>query len=144
MRLIIVSILGFIIYIFSPTKTVAQIQITDLVIYQSFYKAGSTAMIRNAFLTASKNVINKKNVNSNNHFETEFGTILSNSKKKKHFQQKISNIDFAGEFLIGDSVKHYFVICRPNRIIDFTTRSEYWITNQSLLEKVNSWLETLN
>lgn len=129
-------------FIFIPTK--AQNTIEKLVVYKSFWRGGTTARVSSMFKEPAKNSIDTTNINIGvDIFLNEFGIILSKSKQKKHFQQKIAGIEIAGEFWYNQSEKHFFIICLPNLLIDITNRKEYRITDELLLKQMNNWINRL-
>jgi hypothetical protein len=87
--------------------------------------------------------IDTTNINlGTNMFLNEFGIILSKSKQKKHYQQKIPSIDVAGEFWLNQLDKHFFVIYLPNLLIDITNKKEYKITDELLLKQMHHWINS--
>jgi hypothetical protein len=57
--------------------------------------------------------------------EKDFRLALSNAKSKRHFQQKIAGISFAGKFFQGGMV-HYFIYLKEQKgIIDLTAMRTY-------------------
>jgi hypothetical protein len=128
--------------IFIPTK--AQNTIEKLVVYKSFWRGGTTTMVSSMFKEPTLHSIDTTNINIGaNMFLNQFGMILSKSKQKKHFQQKIAGIEIAGEFWLNKSDKHFFIICLPNLLIDITNRKEYRITDEILLKQINDWIDSL-
>jgi hypothetical protein len=128
--------------IFIPTK--AQNTIGKLVVYKKFCKGETTIGILYMFNHPKMPFVDTTNINTTtNMFLNEFGLILSKTKQNKHFQQKITGIDIAGEFWLNQSDKHFFIICLPNRLIDITNRKEYKITEESLLKQMNDWINNL-
>jgi hypothetical protein len=127
---------------FIPTN--AQNTIEKLVVYRSFWRGGTTTMVSSIFKEPVKYSIDTTNVNiGTNIFLNEFGIILSKSKQKKHYQQKISGIDVAGEFWLNQSDKHFFIICLPNLLIDITNKKEYKIADELLLKQMYHWINNL-
>lgn len=130
------------IFIFTPIKS--QNTIKKIVVYKSFWRGGTSTMVSNMFIEPKRYSINTTNINiETDKFLTEFGAILSRSKQKKYRQQKIAEIEVAGEFWLNQSDKHFFIICLPNLLIDITDKKEYKITDDLLLNQMNKWLNNL-
>lgn len=124
----------------------AQNEVEKLVVYKSFWRGGSTARVFLLFKEPVKYSIDTTNINIGpNMFLSEFNSILSETKarKRKHFQQKIAGISIAGEFWFNQSTKHYFIICLPELLIDITDKKEYVITDETLLNQMNDWINSL-
>lgn len=129
-------------FTFIPTK--AQNTIEKLVVYKSFWRGGTTSRVSNMFKEPAKNSIDTTNINIGaDMFLEEFSIILTKSKQNKHFQQKISGIEVAGEFWFNQSDKYFFIICLPNLLIDITNKKEYRITDQLLIKQMNDWINNL-
>ncbi len=129
---------------FISISTKAQNSIEKLVVYKSFWRGGTTTIISNIFKTPEKYSIDTTNINIvTDMFLNEFGSILCKSKQKKHFQQKIAEIEVAGEFWLNQSDKHFFTICMPNLLIDITNKKEYIITDELLVKQLKDWINTL-
>jgi hypothetical protein len=129
-------------FTFIPAKT--QNTIEKLVVYKSFRRAGTTAAVSGMFKEPAKHSIDTANVNvGTDIFLNEFSVILNKSKRNKHLQQKIAGIEIAGEFWLNQSDKHFFIICFPDLLIDFTDKREYRITDKLLLKQMNDWINNL-
>lgn len=125
---------------FVPMKS--QHKIGKIVVYKSFWKGGTTAMISAMFKDPLAHSVDTTNINiGTNLFLNEFESILLKSKQVKHRQQKISGISVAGEFWYNQSDKHFFIICLPDLLIDISTRKEYRITDESLLKQMYDWID---
>lgn len=122
---------------------IAQNNVKHIVVYKSFWKAGTTSEIKNMFRQPSAYMIDT--INTNYEQETSlsiFDSILKNSKKRKHHQKKIADIEIAGEFWFDCSDKHFFIYA-GNKLIDFTAQSEYKITDHELLNDIKGWINTI-
>ena len=60
--------------------------------------------------------------------------LLSSSKKKRHYQQKISGIDVAFSYDDSSGNSHYMLIVHRNKIVDLTSRKEYIIKDKESLD----------
>lgn len=139
-----IKILFILLCMFIFISTEAQNPIEKLVVYKSFWRGGTTTTISSMFNDPKKYSIDTTNINiGEDMFLNEFGVILSKSKQKKHWQQKIAGIKVAGEFWFNQSDKHFFIICLPNLLIDITNKREYRITDELLLEQMNNWINNL-
>jgi len=124
-------------------STKAQNTIEQLVIYKSFWHGGTTAMISSMFKDPIKYSIDTTNINIvKNMFLNEFNKILSETKSKKQYQQKITGINIAGEFWINSKC-HFFIICEPNLLIDITNKKKYKITDKLILTQMQNWINSL-
>ncbi|HXB45986.1 MAG TPA: hypothetical protein VNV85_18100 [Puia sp.] len=81
--------------------------IDKVVVFQKFAPGGSTNDIKYDFRHQStfNDSTPSKSIQVD---EKEFRLALTNAKSKRHFQQKIAGISFAGKIFQGDTV-HYFI-----------------------------------
>ncbi len=123
--------------------TNAQIQVDELRLYKEFNGGGSTNGILIEFEKKMKNqddslYISDASIVKNSEFEA----ILKAAKRWPHFQMKIKE-ELAGVF-VSNKVKHYFVICSPDWIVDMTDKKNYTIKNKQDQMKLLEMMEALS
>lgn len=134
----------FILCMFISIPAKAQNEVERIVVYKRFCRGATTIGALHMFKHPQMPIVDTTNINTGaNKFLNEFGMILSQSKRKKHYQQKITGIDVAGEFWFNQSDKHFFIICLPNLLIDITDKKEYRINDDFLLKQIQNWIEKL-
>ena len=121
----------------------AQNEVERLIVYKSFIRAGTTANVMGAFNNPVERFVDTTNINvGENMFLSEFNKILSETRSRKHFQQKLPEISIAGEFWIS-SRRHFFIFFESGLLIDMTDRKEYRITDKLLLIQMQGWIDSL-
>lgn len=106
---------------------------TDLKIYSSFVRGGTTASVCREFhdFTYSDSTrIKIDNLDSN------IAHIFNNAKCSKLYPQKHGGISCAGE-INKNGQKHYIFVCMPNVIYDLTDGLIYTITDTTDLQKMS-------
>ncbi len=105
-------------------------KVDNIIIYKEFPENGTTNYISFAFKYPQKSKVNTS-VNDTVVIQPEtLENLLNNAKARKHFQQKLGGVTFAGEFY-EQSKKHYFVYFKSvNLIIDFTDRINYFLKQE--------------
>ena len=123
--------------------TNAQTKVEKLIVYKSFWVAGTTVSICNMFKNPTEYKIDTSNINTkDDSFIEEFSEIIAKSKRRKHSQQKLT-IDLAGEFWINKSDRHFFIVCLPDLIIDMSKRTEYRLTDKIQIKHLQYWVENI-
>ncbi len=117
-----------------------EIMIEKIVVYKDFYKAGTTALLRNVFKDPLSYEVDTVFVNVKDEDITEFEIILNSAGVKKHKQMKI-NIDLALLVTIQSKV-HFFVIsASSNLIIDLTDNINYQLNTEKLQNKSKEFVQ---
>lgn len=138
------KILFILLCILISTPVKAQNEVEKITVYQKFCKGGTTTSVLYMFEHPQIPIVDTTNINTGtSKFIHEFDMILSQSKRKKHYQQKIIGIDVAGEFWVNQSDKHFFIICLPNLLIDMTDKKEYRINDDILLKQIRNWIDKI-
>lgn len=117
-----------------------KIVIDKIVVYKDFYKAGTTALLRNVFDSPLAYEVDTAFINVNTENITIFEYVLNNAGIRKHKQMKI-NVDLALIVTIQDE-EHYLIISQSgNVIIDLTTNLNYRLNTDELQSKMRDFIE---
>lgn len=118
------------------------LMVEKIVSYRSFYKAGTTALLKNVFefplrynIDTAFKYVKDKDID-------DFEYILNNAKVCKHKQMKI-NVDLALIVTILNK-EHYFIISESSYIIvDLTTNLNYKLNTIELQEKSKKFVQNV-
>lgn len=114
--------------------------IEKIVVYKDFYKAGTTALLRNVFKDPLSYEVDTLFVNVKGEDVNNFEIILNSANVKKHKQMKI-NVDLALLVTI-QSKEHYFIISESsNMIIDLTDNLNYQLNTEDLQNKSKEFVQ---
>ncbi len=117
-----------------------KIIIEKIVVYEDFYKAGSTALLKNVFEAPLSYEVDTVFVRVEDEDICDFEFILNNADVKKHKQMKI-NVDLALLVTI-QSQEHYFIISESsNVIIDLTDNLNYRLNTDELQNKAKEFVQ---
>ncbi len=126
---------------FSCTKEPIKEEITieKIIVYEDFYKAGTTALLKNVFKDPLSYEVDTVFINVKDEDVSDFEFILNNADVKKHKQMKL-NVDLA--LLVNiQGREHYFVISRSNDvIIDLTDNLNYRLNTDELQKKATEFV----
>lgn len=126
---------------FSCTKEPIKEEITieKIIVYEDFYKAGTTALLKNVFKDPLSYEVDTVFINVKDEDVSDFEFILNNADVKKHKQMKL-NVDLALLVKIQGR-EHYFVISRSNDvIIDLTDNLNYRLNTDELQKKATEFV----
>ncbi|MDD4729894.1 MAG: hypothetical protein PHN55_14240 [Dysgonamonadaceae bacterium] len=117
--------------------------IEKIVVYEDFYKSGSTALLKNVFESPLSYEVDTVFLSVDDKEISDFEFILNNADVKKHKQMKI-NVDLALLVTI-QSQEHHFVISESsNVIIDLTDNLNYRLNTDELQNKAKEFVEKYN
>lgn len=117
-----------------------EIIIEKIVIYKNFYKAGTTSLLKNIFISPLDYKVETSFIHVKNEDVNIFEFILNNTAIKKHKQIKI-NVDMA-LIIIIQGKEHFFVIAKSNNmIIDLTANLNYKLNSNILKNKVTKFIK---
>ncbi|PSR55288.1 hypothetical protein AHMF7605_18150 [Adhaeribacter arboris] len=139
----------YVIFVLDIPVLSAQPNVEKLKIYKHFFKGGSTMRLVNAFKYPASHagIVDTTNINLNSLIPIQdWNDILYSAKKSKHHQMKIGGIVFAGEMKMANKV-HYFIVARPDLIVDLTDRMNYRMDNKSknlLGNSITRWMDLRN
>jgi hypothetical protein len=120
-----------------------KITIEKIVVYKDFYKAGTTALLKNVFKDPSSYQVDTVFVDVKDEDINNFEFILDNADVKNHKQMKI-NVDLALLVTIQNK-EHYFIISESsNLIIDFTDNVNYILNTDELQNKAKEFVQEYN
>ena len=103
--------------------------VSKVIVYRGFSKGGSTIGLLHTFHHPRDcgAQVDTSNINVRNLLTpADFMQLLKTAKKKRHFQQKIAGVVFAGEMMI-EGQKHFYLYFGPDLLIDLTARINYWL-----------------
>lgn len=114
--------------------------IKKIVVYEDFYNAGTTALLKNVFKDPLSYKVDTVFINVKDEDVNNFEIILNNANVKKHKQMKI-NVDLALLVTI-QSKEHYFVISESgNLIIDLTDNLNYRLNTEELQDITKEFVQ---
>lgn len=117
-----------------------EIMIKKIVVYEDFYNAGTTALLKNVFKDPLSYKVDTVFINVKDEDVNNFEIILNNANVKKHKQMKI-NVDLALLVTI-QSKEHYFVISESgNLIIDLTDNLNYRLNTEELQDITKEFVQ---
>ena len=117
--------------------------VEKIVVYKDFYKAGTTALLKNVFKDPSSYQVDTVFIDVKAEDINNFEFILNNADVKKHKQMKI-NVDLALLVTIQGN-EHYIVIsASSNMIIDFTDNINYCLRTGELQYKAKEFVQKYN
>jgi len=120
-----------------------EIIIEKIVIYKNFYKAGTTSLLKNIFISPLDYEIDTSFTYVKNEDVNIFEFLLNNTAIKKHKQIKI-NVDMALIVTIQGK-EHFFVITKSNNmIIDLTANLNYKLNTDMLRNKIDEFIRKYN
>ncbi len=100
------------------------VKVENVIVYNQFLEAGKTAVIIDEFNDNNKTAIDSLSLSD---FCQELTRILG--YKSRRLRNRNIVVEFAGEFYLSPSEKHYFVIAKPYHLIDLTEMRIYYITD---------------
>lgn len=116
-----------------------EIMIEKIIVYEDFYKAGTTALLKNVFKDPLSYEVDTVFVNVKDEGVSDFEFILNNADIKKHKQMKL-NVDLALLVTIQGQ-EHYFIISESsNVIIDLTDNLNYRLNTDELQNKAKEFV----
>lgn len=115
---------------FTKHKESEVVKVENVIVYKHFFESGKTSAIIDEFKSADKTAIDSILL-------SDFNQTLSSILRQKSKRLRNMNIvvEFAGEFFLSPSNKHYFVIHRPYHLIDLTEKRIYYITDVQTAKK---------
>ncbi len=117
--------------------------IEKIVVYQDFYKAGTTALLKNVFNNPLDYKVDTAFINVKDEDVNIFEFALSNANVRKHKQMKI-NVDLALVVTIQGK-GHFFVISESSdMIVDLTANLNYRLNEDVLKNKVKEFIQKYN
>lgn len=120
-------IISYITLIFGCVMPLKIDSIQTIKLYNKFITNGSTNNIRNAFDFPEKNNIDTSISSVYRIEKSRLENSLEIAKVKKHRQQKLGGLTFAGEFYVNGK-KHFFAYFHSSKlVVDFTENKNYWL-----------------
>lgn len=120
-----------------------KIMIEKIVVYEDFYKAGTTALLRNVFNNPLDYEVDTAFINVKHEDVDIFEFALNNADVKKHKQVKI-NVDLALVVTIQGK-EHFFVISESSdMIVDLTNNLNYRLNTDVLKNKAKEFIQKYN
>jgi hypothetical protein len=117
--------------------------IEKIVVYEDFYKAGTTALLRNVFNNPLDYEVDTAFINVKHEDVDIFEFALNNADVKKHKQVKI-NVDLALVVTIQGK-EHFFVISESSdMIVDLTNNLNYRLNTDVLKNKAKEFIQKYN
>lgn len=117
-----------------------EVMIDKILVYEDFYKAGTTSLLKNVFESPLSYEVDTVFVSVEGEDRGEFGFILNNADIKKHKQMKL-NVDLALLVTIQGQ-EHYFIISESsNVIIDLTDNLNYRLNTDELQNKAKEFVQ---
>ena len=107
--------------------------VSKVVVYKHFLPGGSTTGLAIAFRRPADypGSIDTADLNRAALVRgADFGRLLAEAKRKKHYPMKIAGIQFAGQMVMS-GVPHAFLYCPPYVLIDLTERVNYLLPRES-------------
>jgi hypothetical protein len=121
-----------IIIVLIPLSLKSQSNVDEIKVYKKFLKAGTTNALQYAFRHPDEyaNIIDTSKYDLAAIINLkDWEEMMNASKKKKHFQTKVSGIRLGGEMISSGKI-NYFIICNDNLIINLTEGYEYKINEK--------------
>lgn len=117
--------------------------VEKIVIYEDFYKAGTTALLKNVFSNPLAYEVDTAFINVMDEDINIFKFVLNNADVKKHKQMKI-NVDLALIVTIQGE-EHFFIISESSdMIVDLTASLNYKLNTHELKTKVKEFIQKYN
>lgn len=111
---------------------------TDLKIYKSFIRGGTTAHICTEFHSTIRTDSSFVDISS---IDFDINHIMNNAKCSNLYSQKIGGISCGGE-INKNGEKHYIFVCLPDRIFDMTEWLIYNITDTTDMQMMSLLFRT--
>lgn len=114
----------------SSNKITSVSNSSDVYVFVSFCKAGTTNSVRNYYNEEKNNFGNKNKISENQSFKLK--GVLKSLKWKKHLQKKISGIEKSIELCNSDSC--YCLVVTKDMVINITQSLESQLTLEQYLQ----------
>lgn len=120
-----------------------KIMIEKIAVYEDFYKAGTTALLRNVFNNPIDYEVDTAYINVKQEDVDIFEFILNSADIKKHKQMKV-NVDLALVVTIQGK-EHFFIISESSgMIVDLTANLNYSLNTDVLKNKTKAFIQKYN
>lgn len=109
---------------FTIQKESKVVKVENVIVYKHSFGSGKTSAIIDELKNDDKTAIESLSLSD---FNQALSSILRH--KSRRLRNRNILVEFAGEFYLSPSEKHYFVIHRPYHLIDLTEKRIYYITD---------------